>query len=72
VPSFQVARGDEVEGVPVDVLGWWRAADARRRELIAATRGAPLSVAEVEPMEPRRTGCGSSGRHDDDGRSILA
>jgi hypothetical protein len=53
VSSFRVARGDDVD-IPADVLAWWRAADARRRQLIEATSGAPIYMTQVEPMEPRR------------------
>jgi len=28
VPSFRVARGEEPEGIPADVLAWWRIAAA--------------------------------------------
>jgi hypothetical protein len=26
VPSFRIARGEEPDGIPADVLAWWRAA----------------------------------------------
>jgi hypothetical protein len=52
-PSLWVARGETVD-VPADVLAWWRAADARRRQLIDATPVEPLHVGDVEPMERRR------------------
>jgi hypothetical protein len=55
VPSFVVAeRPGDADGVPADVLAWWRAADKRRRQLIYATRREPIYVAEVEPMELRK------------------
>jgi hypothetical protein len=43
VPSVRIARGHEVD-IPADLLAGWRAADARRRALIEATRGQPLFV----------------------------
>jgi hypothetical protein len=54
VPSFRIAQGVEPDNVPADVVAWWRAADARRRALIEATRGTPLYVGEVEPMQRRK------------------
>jgi hypothetical protein len=55
VPTHLIVQGDAPDHVPADVVAWWRAADARRRQLIDAMRGAPLYVAtDVEPMELRK------------------
>jgi hypothetical protein len=56
VPSHVIAkRPGDPEGVPADVLAWWRAADKRRRQLIYETRGEPVHVTDdIEPMERRR------------------
>jgi hypothetical protein len=55
VPTHLVVHGDAPEHVPADVVAWSRAADARRRQLIDAMRGAPLYVpTDVEPMELRK------------------
>jgi hypothetical protein len=54
VPSFKVARGDEVD-VPADVVAWWRAADARRRALIAAIPRSPVYLTDdIEPTGRRK------------------
>jgi hypothetical protein len=49
-----IAEGEAPEGIPADVVAWWRTADARRRQLIDATRGQPLYVTDVQPMELRK------------------
>jgi hypothetical protein len=55
VPSFVIAERAPPEDIPPDVVAWWRAADARRRALIDATRGGPLYVTEdIVPMERRK------------------
>jgi hypothetical protein len=55
VPSYVIAERDAPEHVPADVVAWWRAADKRRRQLIDATRGAPLYVTDdIEPMKRRK------------------
>jgi hypothetical protein len=55
VPSFVIAERDAPEHVPPDVLTWWRAADARRRELIRSTPRGPLYVTnDIEPIDLRR------------------
>jgi hypothetical protein len=45
----------EPPAIPADVVAWWRAADARRRQLVEAMPQGPLYVAQdVEPLELRR------------------
>jgi len=49
-----IAQGEQPEDVPADIAESWRAADKRRRELIAVMRG-PLYVStKAEPMELRK------------------
>jgi hypothetical protein len=48
-------RSGDPEGVPVEALAWWRAADKRRHAVIDATRGQPVYVtADIEPVELRK------------------